>query len=700
MRKALRSPSFLGRVVLLVAGATLGGARAGRGDTIPPIPVAPLTVTVLRTSLDQSRVPVAISLTDATAAARGGPGLGLDDALRAIPGLQIDNRFNYALGERVAIRGFGARAQFGVRGVRVLVDGIPATLADGQAAIDHIDLAGVGRAEVLRGASASIYGNAAGGVIQLESIEPPGSPFRQELRVVAGSDRLLRLESRTGGSIGGGWYGVDLTRLRYGGYREYSRAENFYATTRAGYRTGRNDLRLVVRFVDLDAENPGALSDSLLAVDRAMAFPNNVAQRTGKASRQLQLGGSWRRVLDHGTLEAALYGLDRRVENPTPPQVIDLARRAGGARVVYQGAVELGDATAGGASRALYWTLGVEGDRQRDDRQNHRNVAGKRGDLTLDQLEWVTGLGAFGQVAARLTRRLTLLGSLRHDHFDFRVRDRFTTGDPDDSGRRRMAALSPSLGVAYDLGGVGVYASFGRSFQTPTTTELANRPEGAGGFNPSLEPERTRSLELGARGELGGGGASRGRWQVAFFHARTRDALVGFEVPEAPGRTFFRNAGSATHRGVEVEGEWRLADDVAWRISYAYTDARFDTYLAGGVSLAGKRIPGVTPHRAEAVVTLEGGEWRVEAWGRAASRTFADDRNTASAPGYVLAGARWSARGIVLDDVVLEPFVGVDNLFDAAYIAALAVNAAGGRYYEPGPRRSFFLGARARVGGE
>lgn len=719
---APRRPSFRRRVLSLVlVVALVGGAGTGadahpsradtvRADTLTRFQAAPLTVTVLRTTLERSLVPAAVTLTDATESARRGPGLGLDDALRAIPGLQIENRYNYSLGERVSIRGFGARAQFGVRGIRALVDGIPATLADGQTALDQIDLAGLGRAEVLRGAASSLYGNAAGGVILLESAPPPAAPLRQEVRVAGGSAGLLRLESRTGGTVGRGWYGVELTRLRYDGYREHSRASNHYATARAGYRGERDDLRLVLRFVDLDAQNPGALSDSLLAVDRSMAFPNNIVQRAGKASSQLQVGGSWRRELDHGAVEVAAHALERQVENPTPPQIIDLDRRAAGARVVYQGARmgrDLAGPTADSNPPALRWTFGLEVDHQRDDRLNHRNLQGERGDLTLDQVEWVTGLGAFAQLAAPLMGRLTALGGIRYDHFHFRVRDHYiVAGDPDDSGRRTMAALSPSLGVVYVWGETSIYGNLGTSFQTPTTTELVNRPDGAGGFNPTLEPERTCSVELGVRGRFGQttvGSPGYVAWttfQLAVYHARTRHALIGFEVPSVPGRTFYRNAGSALHRGIELETTTYLADLVVLRLAYTLTDARFERYRVDGEELDGRRIPGVAPHRAEGGLSYLGRGWRGELWGRVVSRVPVDDRNSATSPGYTLVGVRLGGRGVRIGPVELEPSIGIDNLFDREYNTAVAINAFGGRYFEPGPGRTLFLGARVGVGGE
>jgi iron complex outermembrane receptor protein len=601
----------------------------------------------------------------------------------------VDNRYNHSLGERISIRGFGARSQFGVRGVRVVVDGVPATLPDGQTALDHVDLATIGRAEVLRGAASALYGNAAGGVIQLESAAPPGVPFHQEVRTIAGSDGLLRFESRTGGEVGRFWYGVDGARLTSTGYREFNAATNLYAGARLGYRGERDEFRLIARFVDLDAENPGALSDSLMSLDRRQAFANNLRQRTGKTSQQLQLGGSWRRTLDHGALEVAAYGLGREVANPTPPQVIDLDRVASGARVVYQGAAEVG-------AREFAWTVGVEGDRQRDDRTNHGNAEGSRGALTLDQLEWVTGIGAFAQVTAPLTDRLSTLAGLRYDGFRFRVMDRFIEADgTDDSGRRTMAALSPSVGLVYTPGAAAsIYANFGTSFQTPTTTELANRPDGAGGFNPILEPERTRSLEAGLRGQV-----ARGSYQLAVYRAETRNALIGFEVPAVPGRTFYRNAGSAVHRGIEAEAALHPLDDVVLRIAYAYTDARFGTYRPEGEVLDGKVVPGVAPHRAEGSVAYRRAGAYLELWGRALSRIMADDRNTASAPGYAVAGVRGGLDGVVLGGVELAPFAGIDNLFDRHYVAALAINAFGGRYYEPAPGRSFYAGARLGFGG-
>src|SRR5690606_4511731 len=245
-------------------------------DSLDPVELEGITVTVLRTPLPISRTPYAVSMNGGLAADGSRPGLGLDEALRTIPGVQVDNRYNYALGERILIRGFGARAQFGVRGVRVLVDGLPATFPDGQTSLSHVDLGFLSRAEVIRGPASSIYGGSAGGVIQLETIEPaPGEEIR-EAGVVAGADALLRAEAAVGAGGDRGSYLLTVSHQGYGGERDYSTARNLRMHASGRYISGLGDLRVVASAVQYDAENPGSLSDALLAEDRTQAFANNV----------------------------------------------------------------------------------------------------------------------------------------------------------------------------------------------------------------------------------------------------------------------------------------------------------------------------------------------------------------------------------------------------------------------------------------
>ncbi|MFL5386471.1 MAG: TonB-dependent receptor family protein [Longimicrobiaceae bacterium] len=679
------------RRTLLAACAALHAAAAAAqqpapADTARPVAIDTLAVRVLRTPLPPLRAPFAVSAVGGEGERAAKPGLALNEALAAIPGVQVDNRYNYALGERISIRGLGARAQFGVRGVRVLLDGLPATLPDGQSQLNHVDVAALGGAEVVRGPASALYGNAAGGVIRLSTPPPPPVPFASEYRATVGQDALLRLNSTAAGTIGRAAYRASLTRLKYGGYRQHQSADNSLAGFNLGVTKGASTLRVVFTAVRYDAENPGALSDSALRADRSRAVPANVSQKAGEEGRQGQLGVTWERTLGAGSLEVTGYGLARSIDNPIAIRWIDLDRGAGGARAVWTGGVGL-----------LRWSGGGEWELQRDHRVNHQNLAGARGAKLLDQVERVTSLGAFAELSAG-AGPVEVLGALRHDLFRFSVRDRFVTAaDPDDSGARRMRAWSPSLGVSVSATPwLAVYGNLATSFQTPTTTELANRPSGAGGFSPELGPERTRSLEVGAKARRGAA------WvEVAAYRARIDSMLIGFEVAGFPGRQFYRNAGQARHRGIEAGAGVRALRALTLRAAYTHTDARFRRYVVGTTDLRGNRVPGIAPHRFDATAywrpargPFAGLDLRHES---ATPVADGDAAGSLSSPAYTVLDLRGGWTELRAGRFRLSPSLGITNLLDVDYNTSVVVNAAGGRYYEPAPGRAVYGGVEVKL---
>lgn len=683
-------------VLLMIAVAQ---ASAQQGTPVPDSAVrrdsaqrlTPITVTALRTPFALERAPYAMSVLGATELQSARPGFNLADGLVAVPGVQVDNRYNYALGERISVRGFGARAQFGVRGVRVLIDGIPATMPDGQTTLNHVDIAELGRAEIVRGPASAIYGNASGGVLQLESETPPPVPVSGRVRALTGSDGLRRVQGTAGGQVETGSvplaYSFNVSDLRYDGYRAWQDARNSYAAMNVRAGGERTSVRLIGHLADYNGHNPGGLSASLLAADPSQAFGDNqVRWQAGEDGRHRQLGAEARHQVGNGELRLSGYGLGREVDNPIPQRIVALDRRAGGVRLAYGAHATL-------AGMAVQFALGTEAERQRDDRQNFVNDTGRRGDVRLDQLERVTTAAGFAQVAVAPTSRLSVLGALRYDRARFAVDDRYVTStDPDDSGERTMRAASPSVGVSWSLGRDGaLYANYATAFETPTTTELANRPSGAGGFNPDLEPQRTRSVEVGGTSRLGRLGFA----QLALYRARVSDALIPFEVPGAAGRQFFRNAGSAIHRGVELGAAIGGSDGLSARAAYTYTDAKFEDYTVSGTSYSGKRVPGIAPHRADLALSYgvaRGGLVVVEQRYVSAVPT-----NDANAPGsdaspYALTNVRFEAPRLGAGAAGLAPFAGVTNVFDRQYVTSVVVNAFGQRYYEPGPGRAFYVG--------
>jgi iron complex outermembrane receptor protein len=255
--------------------------------------------------------------------------------------------------------------------------------------------------------------------------------------------------------------------------------------------------------------------------------------------------------------------------------------------------------------------------------------------------------------------------------------------------------VNPTLGLSWrPAEAVDVYAHYATSFQTPTTTELANRPDGAGGFNPILEPEKTRSYEIGLRGRIG----DRFTYQLAAFTAEVTDELIGFQVPDFPARTFFRNAGSARHRGFEAAIAVAPVADLTARFSYSLTEAEFRDYRVGDEGFDGNRIPGIAPHRVEGILAWDPRGWYAEVDGRYLSRMQVNDANTATSPPYAVFDIRAGFDALDVLGLGLAPFAGVNNVLDRSFNTSVAINAFGGRYYEPGPPRSLFAGVRLILG--
>lgn len=666
-----------------------GGRRVGQEDTVA---LAPLEVRVLGGPSRTGRA-AAVTVVGGRELTRGRPGVYLEEALRALPGLQIQNRFNLASGERVIIRGFGARAQFGIRGVKVLVDGIPATLPDGQTALDHVDPAALRQVELLRGPSSTLYGNAAGGVLHLRGLGlSEGSEVAASF--AAGSFGLRSAAVQAGGHGGPGELSARVQRFAFDGYRRdpvaddgtpYGGAERTVANLALVRPLARGLLRVTANALDMDARNAGSLNTALLAEGDRAAYRFNVVQKTREVVRQGQLGAFWRGPVGAVDLEVAAWGVRRQLDGPIPPRVLRLRRNAGGVRAV-----------ASRRTRARATTLavaaGAELELQRDDRRNWDNEGGEKGALALDQRERVRSTAAFAQ--ARMDRGpLALSLGLRVDGIRFQAEDHLVRADdPDDSGTRLMSAWSPSAALLWQATDrLEFFASVARSFETPTTTELANRPDGAGGLNPDLGPQTGWNWEGGMRLDAGPA-----RLEGTIFRTELDGTLVPFEVPGTPGRTFFRNAGASHHTGWELSVAGDAGRHVTYRGALTRVDARFDRFTVDGEDYSGNRIPGVAPWRLDT---------RVSARARGGYLTLrvlveddlpVNDANTAVSEGGALLDLRAGLEDLALGRTWVAPWVAVTNVLDRAYNASVVVNAFGGRYYEPGPPRALQVGASVR----
>jgi iron complex outermembrane recepter protein len=711
--RALFLTGLLGALVLPVSAPPLAGQPPAStpastipvadtlppGDTITPVRVEGVVVTILRSPMQVNRAPFAVSVIQEELGERGRSASSIEEALQGLPGVQVQNRYNAALGEQISIRGFGARSQFGVRGIRILVDGIPATLPDGQASLDHLDLGSLGRVEALRGPGAALYGNAAGGVLHFRSRTPSASPLRQELRFVDGDHGMRRVQATTSGTLGERTYLVSLSRYDWDGFRvladgsgnTYGSAlrDQVNATFTSPLLGG--ELRVAANYLELDSENPGSLTraDYLLADRRA--FPGNVNQRTGKAIRQEQLGFAWAGGIRGREVELALHGIRRDLSNPTPAAIIDLDRVAGGVRALVRSEQE-------GPAGQLWWAVGFESEFQSDDRLNFANAGGERGVLRIDQKERVSGGAVFVQALLPINRVLDVMTGLRYDRIRFTADDRFPRApdEPTGTGERTLDSASPSFGLhAAFHRALGAYLNLSTAFETPTTTELTNRPESLGGFNPDLDPQVGITAEVGARGVLGAVAA----WEAAFFHTVLYNELVPFEVEAAPGQVYFRNSGRSEREGVELALQFNPDELIRGRVTFSTNRARFRNYAVGDVDYSGNRVPGISPRRVEGLLRIGPGSWSMEVRGEYLASMAANDANDPEAftSSRRLLDARFALNELNLLGVRVSPFFGITNIGDQLHTSSVAVNAFGGRYFEPGPGRSLYLGGAVAV---
>ena len=669
-------------VAALGVATSLGAQERERADTAVPLP--PIEVTVTRGSVSLARLPFAVAtIPDGRAVAD--PGLSLSAALAAVPGVAAQSRGNASRDESIAIRGFGARAAFGVRGIRILLDGIPQTMPDGQSQLTLVNLRRVASIEVLRGTGSALHGNATGGVISLRSDRTIPRGLDGDGRVTAGGNGLVSAEAGLRAPLGGGVVDVALQRDRATGYRAQSQYEVWRA--HAGARSNLGSVGTLGWVADFgsypEAQDPGALTAEEVAADPRQANPQYVAVNAGKDVWQAQTGLTLERHLGgSGRLDVAAFVARRELDNRLPFARIALDRWA------YGGRLETTIALDRNARATL--VAGGDAQRQRDDRVNR---APDDGAITRDQLETVSEVGPFVQLRYAPVERISIMAGARVDIVTFGVTDRLLA-DGDASGDRTMSAPSGTLGIAVMLARpVMGWVRVGTAFETPTTTELANTPDGAGGFNPALEPQHAVEGEIGARVRTRAGQVG-----VTAFRAVVRDELVAFEIPTDPGRAYFRNAGRARHQGIEVDARIQWGGGPWIAAAYTLSDLRFTDYATADARYDGNRIPGVPLHLARVAVGGRLGPVTLEGEGRAASETFADDGNTASADAWWVADVRATA-DLVLGGWVVAPIAGVENLFDRRYVAAVVVNATRGRFYDPASARTFYAGMAIRVAG-
>ncbi|WMD23846.1 TonB-dependent receptor [Achromobacter seleniivolatilans] len=668
--------------------------------------LTPVVVTGTRLGTAVLDTPASVDVVDGVAMRRGQPQINLSEGLAGVPGLQIQNRQNYAQDLQISSRGFGARSTFGVRGVRLYVDGIPATMPDGQGQTSNIDIGSIDRVEVLRGPFSALYGNSSGGVIQVFTEDGTAPPLLTA-SMWAGSYGTWRYGMKASGASGTGVgeldYVVDATRFTTDGYRDHSAARKNLANAKLGLQLDdASRLTIVVNSVDLKAQDPLGLTYQQFQDDPRSA-PLAEQFNTRKTVRQTQGGVVYERHIDgRNTLRVmAYYGQrDTTQYQSIPPAaqlaptqaggVIDLKRQYGGADVRWTSELDV-------AGRPLTLIGGFAYDSMREDRKGYQNFIGTganqqlgvQGALRRDETNTVYNADPYLQASWNASERWTVDAGLRYSTVSFDSRDHYVAaGNGDDSGDARYRKLLPVAALRYAVNAdVSLYASYGRGFETPTLNEISYRPGGLPGLNFGLSPSLSTNLEAGVKAAMAGGLLT-----AAVFHTGTDDEIVS--AGSTGGRASFQNAGRTRRDGVELGWSNEIAPH--WRTQFAYTwlNARYADDSTGDIR-AGNKIPGIARQAVFASLAWAPPEgWQASVEGRYLSKIYVNDANDQDAPGYFVAAL---SAGYIkrLGPWELNAYARVDNLLDKRYAGSVIVNESNGRYFEPAAGRSLGMGLGA-----
>ncbi|SVY16112.1 tonB-dependent receptor yncD [Klebsiella pneumoniae] len=664
-----------------------------------------MVVTAAPTTVSELDTPAAVSVVNGDEMRQAAPRVNLSESLGAVPGLQVQNRQNYAQDLQLSIRGFGSRSTYGVRGLRIYVDGIPATMPDGQGQTSNIDIGSVDTIEVLRGPFSALYGNSSGGVINVTS-QTGTQPPTVEASSYYGSFGTWHYGMKATGAVGDGShagdvdYTVSTNRFTTHGYRDHSGARKNLANARLGVRI--NDvskLTLLLNSVDIKANDAGGLTADEWR-DNPRQSPRGDQYNTRKNTRQTQAGLRYERQLSaQDDLSVMMYAGERETTQfqsiPRAPQlkpshaggVIDLTRHYQGidTRLTHRGELLV----------PVTLTAGLDYENMSERRKGYENFVmvngapqyGEQGALRRNERNLMWNVDPYLQTQWQLTDKLSLDAGVRYSSVWFDSNDYYITpGNGDDSGDASYHKWLPAGSLKYALTDAwNVYLSAGRGFETPTINELSYRSDNQSGINFGLKPSTNDTVEIGSKTRIGNG-----LFTAALFQTNTDNEIV--VDSSSGGRTSYKNAGKTRRQGMELGLDQQFGE--SWRLKAAWTwlDATYRTNVCDDASCNGNRIPGIARNMGYASFGYQPEQgWYAGSDIRYMSDIMANDENTAKAPSWTVVGLttgyKWSYGRMDMD-----LFGRIDNLFDREYVGSVIVNESNGRYYEPAPGRNYGIG--------
>ena len=641
-------------------------------DSIQKIDLDNVIVKSTKINANTKQIPLSVSIKNFRDEKNYNSQSSFSDFTRNTPGLFTSSSNNFSQDLRISIRGFGARSAFGIRGIKLIVDGIPETTPDGQSQLDNLPLGLVSNVEILRGPNANLYGNSSGGVISINTLTDSSEKYYRNSGIF-GAYQYQSLQKTRILDWNNSSLIIHYDKRRSNGYRDQSGYKsNILNLKYINELDNNNKIVWQINYTDSPyAYDAGGLKLSDVENDRRQARKNNIDYDTYEKVKHLKTGVSWNHKRNENSFFDSYFFYQKRDFFTKLPfnfgGIISLDRDYYGLGTKYTKKYFRDN-----RNRTL--VLGLDYLNQSDDRKRYKNDFGVQGEMTFDQIEQFKSTGLYMLSQTNYDSGLLVRYGIRYDINDIGT---------DSSSSIVLDKLNPSVGLSYKVNSNdNIFFSFGTSFETPTLNELSNNPNGVG-LNEDLKSSSSLNYEIGWRKSV-----SNLTLEAIAYVISSENEILPYELEQFPGKNFYQNVGSTSRYGLELNSQLSFKGGRI-NLSYTLSKNKFEDFLIDNNNLADNLIPGIPSQMLDLDIIFKLSRDRsLIISNRLIGERYADNANQTLISSYNLLNIKYSKEIFSNSEI----FLGVNNAFNQEYFDNIRINAFGKRYYEPAPKRNFYFG--------
>jgi iron complex outermembrane receptor protein len=618
-------------------------------------------------------------------------GVNAAEALESVPSVKSDNQANQ---ERVhiSIRGQGILSEHGLRGIEVLLDGIPLSDPTGFVPdLFDVDWNQVQDVQVVRGPVAVLYGGgSAGGVIDLRT-HMPEDTTHGTLWANGGSNSYYRERGELSGKLKEVGYDLNFARAAGDGYRVHTQ---YWGNILSGrfYFKPTPSFRISVFGIGTGYwnQNPEGLNINQVKEDPRQPNPDALTYNEYQKTKRFTGGftGQWTRS-DNQELAFNFFARPWTYTESVPSSVIHRDLQP------FEGSTQY-NINSHGTKIKNYFGFGVDAGGQNVDNWARPNLGNAVEGATLlaDDSIAQTHLGLYAMDRLSLNDKWTLFFSGRWDRISQSLTDNLKLNGLDLSGSQSFNRGTGRVGATYTINqNLSAFASWGSGFLPPATEELLANPDAIGGFNKHLQSATSNGPDVGIRGNVG----YRLYYDLTFFYLYTHNDFERYRIKDRPLETFYANGGNSNRYGIEVAARWLPTRWLTVSGAYTFSHFTYSDYVSHTFpgNLNGNFLPNSPMNQfyVDALVQLPR-RFNVSVKSLSFSKAYIDPTNSTWINSYTLLGARLS-KDWQYKNLWGSFFVTGANLTNTNYIAFTEPDPDGNSY-QPGPGREIFGGIEFR----